>query len=66
MSATGISRWAELEFLAQGEDNINYLIKDEEEKYVLRLNLGSQMNLDDQIDYELLLMEYLPGRHLNY
>ncbi len=95
MSATGISRRAELEFLAQGEYNINYLIVDEEEKYVLRLNLGSQMNLDDQIGYEfsalealapsgvtprpfyldnsrekldygLLLMEYLPGRHLDY
>jgi aminoglycoside phosphotransferase (APT) family kinase protein len=93
--ATGISRRAELEFLAQGEYNINYLIEDEEEKYVLRLNLGSQMNLDDQIgyefsalealapsgvtprpfyldnsrkklDYALLLMEYLPGRHLDY
>jgi len=24
------------------------------------------MNLDDQIDYELLLMEYLAGRHLDY
>jgi Ser/Thr protein kinase RdoA (MazF antagonist) len=95
MSATGISRRAELEFLAQGEYNINFLIVDEEEKYVLRLNLGSQMNLDDQIGYEfsalealapsgvtprpfyldnsrekldygLLLMEYLPGRHLDY
>jgi Ser/Thr protein kinase RdoA (MazF antagonist) len=95
MSATGISRRAELEFLAQGEYNINYLIKDEEEKYVLRLNLGSQLDLDDQIGYEfsalealapsgvtprpfyldnskekidygLLMMEYLPGRHLDY
>lgn len=95
MRATGISRRAELEFLAQGEYNINYLIKDEEEKYVLRINLGSQMNLDDQIGYEfsalealapsgvtprpfyldnskdkidygLLMMEYLPGRHLDY
>ncbi len=95
MRTTGISRRADLEFLAQGEYNINYLIEDEEEKYVLRLNLGSQMNLDDQIGYEfsalealapsgvtprpfyldnskekldygLLLMEYLPGRHLDY
>jgi len=95
MSATGVSRRAKLEFLAQGEYNINYLIKDEEEKYVLRINLGSQMNLDDQIGYEfsalkalapsgvtprpfyldnskekidygLLMMEYLPGRHLDY
>ncbi|MFW5979634.1 MAG: aminoglycoside phosphotransferase family protein [Halanaerobium sp.] len=95
MQATGISRRAKLEFLAQGEYNINYLIKDEEEKYVLRINLGSQMDLDDQIGYEfsaleklvpsgvtprpfyldnsrekldygLLMMEYLQGRHLDY
>jgi len=95
MRATGISRRADLEFLAQGEYNINYLIEDQEEKYVMRLNLGSQMNLDDQIGYEfsalealaasgvtprpfyldnsqekldygLLMMEYLPGRHLDY
>ena len=95
MRATGISRRAELEFLAQGEYNINYLIKDEQEKYLLRVNLGSQMHLDDQIgyefsalealapsgvtprpfyldnsqkkiDYDLLLMEYLSGRSLEY
>lgn len=95
MQATGISRRAKLEFLAQGEYNINYLIKDEEEKYVLRVNLGSQMHLEDQIGYEfsalealapsgvtprpffldnskekidygLLMMEFLPGRHLDY
>ncbi|PUU90570.1 MAG: Choline kinase [Halanaerobium sp.] len=95
MHAAGISRRAKLEFLAQGEYNINYLIKDEEEKYVLRVNLGSQMHLDDQIGYEfsalqalapsgvtprpfyldnsqekidygLLMMEYLPGRSLDY
>lgn len=95
MRTTGLSQEAKLEFLAQGEYNINYLIEDEEEKYVLRVNLGSQMNLEDQIGYEfsalqslarsgvtprafyldnskekinygLLLMEYLPGRHLDY
>ncbi|PUU93350.1 MAG: aminoglycoside phosphotransferase [Halanaerobium sp.] len=47
MVKTGISRRAELNFLAQGEYNINYLIEDEDEKYVLRVNLGSQINLDD-------------------
>ncbi len=95
MQATGVSRQASLEFLAQGEYNINYLIDDEEEKYVLRVNLDSQMDLDDQIayefsalkvlapsgvtprpfyldtskekiDYGLLMMEYLPGRALEY
>ncbi|RAK08632.1 phosphotransferase family enzyme [Halanaerobium saccharolyticum] len=59
MRATGISPQAELEFLAQGEYNINYLIKDQEEKYVLRVNLGSQMNLDDQIGYEFSALEAL-------
>lgn len=93
--AVGLSKKAELEFLAQGEYNINFLVKDGAEKYVLRVNLGSQMNLKNQISYEfsalealaptgvtprpyyldqsredidfgLLLMEYLPGRHLDY
>jgi aminoglycoside phosphotransferase (APT) family kinase protein len=59
MQATGISRLAKLEFLAQGEYNINYLINDEEEKYVLRINLGSQMHLDDQIGYEFSALQAL-------
>ncbi|ADQ15467.1 phosphotransferase family protein [Halanaerobium hydrogeniformans] len=93
--AIGISKNVEIEFLAQGEYNINYILKDEEDKFVIRLNLGSQMDLDDQIGYEfnaleqlapsgvtprpyyldnskeelpygMLVMEYLPGRPLDY
>ncbi|MCC3144363.1 aminoglycoside phosphotransferase family protein [Halanaerobium sp. Z-7514] len=93
--AIGITENAEIEFLAQGEYNLNYLLKDGEDKFVIRLNLGSQMDLDDQIGYEfyaleqlapsgvtprpyyldnseeelpygMLVMEYLPGRPLDY
>lgn len=39
-------------FLAQGEYNKNYLIEDQGEKYVFRINMGSQLNLDNQIEYE--------------
>jgi len=52
LAALGISENAEIEFLAQGEYNINYLLKDGEDKLVLRLNMDSQMSLDDQISYE--------------
>lgn len=41
-----------LEFLAQGEYNINYTIEDELRKYVFRVNTGSQLDLENQISYE--------------
>jgi len=58
-TALGLSEDLELEFLAQGEYNINYLIKDGEDKFVIRINLGSQMNLDNQIAYEFNALESL-------
>ena len=58
-TALGLSEDLELEFLAQGEYNINYLIKDGEDKFVIRINLGSQMNLDNQIAYEFNALETL-------
>lgn len=58
-TALGLSEDLELEFLAQGEYNINYLIKDGEDKFVIRINLGSQMNLDNQIAYEFHALETL-------
>ncbi len=39
-------------FLAQGEYNINYLIEDNYNKYVFRVNTGSQLQLENQIIYE--------------
>lgn len=41
-----------VEFLAQGEYNINYTIEDELNKYVFRVNTGSQLELENQISYE--------------
>lgn len=41
-----------VEFLAQGEYNINYTIEDEIYKYVFRVNTGSQLGLENQISYE--------------
>ena len=93
--ALGITENVEIEFLAQGEYNLNYILKDGEDKFIIRVNLGSQMDLDDQIGYEfnaleqlapsgvtprpyyldnseeelpygMLVMEYLPGRPLDY
>lgn len=82
-------------FLAAGEYNENYLVHGRSGKYVFRINHGSQLGLNNQIEYEftvlkaveasgvtpkayfvdanadgfgrgVLLMEYLPGRALNY
>lgn len=44
----------DLKLLAQGEYNINYLFTHPttKEKLILRVNTASQMNLDNQIEYE--------------
>ncbi len=84
-----------VQFLAQGEYNLNYLLDTSRGKFVFRINTASQMQLENQINYEyqalqllqntkvtpkayylddskaiipfgLLLMEYLPGDHLDY
>ncbi|MCC5910739.1 MAG: phosphotransferase [Clostridiaceae bacterium] len=39
-------------FLAQGEYNINFTLDDGENKYVFRVNTGSQLELENQIQYE--------------
>lgn len=58
----------EVRFLAQGEYNLNYLLHlrgtgqargSGEEKYVFRVNTGSQMNLSNQISYEYRALELL-------
>ena len=84
----------QLEFtvLGQGEYNLNYVFSHPVtgKKLVLRINIGSQMHLEDQIGYEfaalqalapsgrtpkpiccwpeqkMLVMEWLPGRALQY
>lgn len=50
-----------LHTLAQGEYNINYWFHHPitEEKLVLRLNTGSQMHLEDQIEYEYKTLKLL-------
>ncbi len=47
-----ISKGFKVDFLAQGEYNINYTIDDGKRKYVFRVNTGSQLELDNQIRYE--------------
>lgn len=42
----------EVDFLAQGEYNINFTVKDRNIKYVFRVNTGSQLELINQISYE--------------
>ena len=51
----------EYTLLAQGEYNVNYLFHHpvDGKKYLLRVNCGSQMHLDDQIGYEFHALELL-------
>jgi thiamine kinase-like enzyme len=46
-------------FLAQGEYNINYLLRSAHLTAVLRLNSGSQMHLENQIGYEFRTLQVL-------
>lgn len=92
-------RWVDgpfvVDFLAAGEYNENYLVSAGDDRFVFRINHGTQLQLDRQIAYEYaaletvapsgvtprplrlcehhrhlprgaLLMEYLPGRPLDY
>ena len=54
----GIDKY-KIDFLQQGEYNINYLITTKDKKFVLRLNSNSQMNLPNQIRYEYDTLKFL-------
>ncbi len=45
--------------LAQGEYNMNFLIRQGERTWVFRVNLGTQIDRDDQIVYEYRALELL-------
>lgn len=49
----------EVNFLAQGEYNINYTIHNVDKKYVFRINTGSQLQLENQIKYEYESIKWL-------
>ncbi|NLO97491.1 MAG: aminoglycoside phosphotransferase family protein [Peptococcaceae bacterium] len=58
-SALSVGREIEVDFLAQGEYNINYLLHTSGGKFVLRVNTGSQIKVDNQIAYEYKALELL-------
>lgn len=45
------------EFLAAGEYNENYVITSGDTRYVFRINHGTQLGLDNQIEYEYQVLE---------
>ena len=45
--------------LAQGEYNLNYLIASDSINLVFRVNIGTQIDRDDQIDYEYRALDLL-------
>jgi len=50
---------SKLSFLAQGEYNLNYLLQTSRGDFVLRINTGSQMNLENLIAYEYKAVKLL-------
>ncbi|HWQ75694.1 MAG TPA: aminoglycoside phosphotransferase family protein [Syntrophomonas sp.] len=50
---------AEVAYLAQGEYNLNYTVTVGTRKFVLRINTGSQMLLENQIAYEYKALQLL-------
>ena len=48
-------------FLAAGEYNENYLVETESERLVFRINHGSQLSLDRQIEYEFSVLSCISG-----
>lgn len=55
----GLKRIVSVSYLAQGEYNLNYLLQSGADQYVLRINTGSQMGLDNQIAYEYKALRLL-------
>ena len=47
--------------LAQGEYNMNYLLEQGKRKYVVRVNMGSQIQREDQVRYEFEALKMLSG-----
>jgi aminoglycoside phosphotransferase (APT) family kinase protein len=50
---------AEVSFLAAGEYNENWAVRAAGGRYVFRINHGSQLGLDDQIEYEYRVLRHL-------
>jgi aminoglycoside phosphotransferase (APT) family kinase protein len=50
---------AEVSFLAAGEYNENWAVSAAGGRYVFRINHGSQLGLDNQIEYEYRVLEHL-------
>ena len=55
------SQWLDsvddIQFLAAGEYNENFTVSSRGKRYVLRINHGSQLQLDDQITYEFNVLK---------
>lgn len=54
-----LDRDTKVSFLAQGEYNINFILHSQLQKYVFRVNIGSQLEIDNQIRYEYNSLQYL-------
>ena len=51
--------YRDIELLGAGEYNINFTFSDNNVKKVLRINVKSQMDLENQIEYEYETLQLL-------
>ena len=56
-----IEKSVECVFLAAGEYNENYLVKTDDNCFVFRINHGTQLGLENQIEYEFKVLKAIQG-----
>ncbi|WP_338471725.1 phosphotransferase [Niallia sp. XMNu-256] len=59
LSHLNLNNHTRVSFLAQGEYNINFVLDSNLNKYVFRVNTGSQMENENQVRYEYDSIKYL-------
>lgn len=59
-----LSKDTQVKFLAQGEYNINFVLDSFPNKYVFRVNTGSQLQIKNQIRYEYNSIKYLEASYV--
>ncbi len=59
LSELNLSMDVKVIFLAQGEYNINFVLESADNKYVFRVNTGSQLQIKNQIRYEYNALKYI-------
>ena len=55
-----------ISFLAEGFGNYNYLIKDEEKKYIFRIKKSSEKQFNDSLEREYVFLKFFEDQGINF